>query len=392
MESHIVEWLNLLVRWIHFIVGVAWIGASFYFNWLENQLDRRTQQEQGIAGHLWAVHGGGFYYLKKFQVAPRELPEVLHWFKWEAYMTWVSGMCLLAVVYYFNARAYLIDSSVADLSPLTASAIGLAAIILSWFVYDFLCKSPLRDRPLLLSAIVFLYLLVLSIGLSMLFSGRGAYIHVGAAIGTIMVANVFFVIIPGQRELVDALVENRTPDPQPGKNGLLRSRHNNYLTLPVLFIMVSNHFPSTYGDPFNWFVLAALSVIGVSVRHYFNIRHTPDKKVWILPTALLAMVLMVAYTTPDFDFGDSASDVATADIRPIVNQRCGVCHSATPTQPGFSSAPGGLMFDDDQVLEINAQRVFTATVTSKIMPPGNLSGMTEEERQKIAQWYAAMQR
>jgi len=392
MESHIVEWLNLLVRWIHFIVGVAWIGASFYFNWLENQLDRRAPQEPGIAGHLWAVHGGGFYYLKKFQVAPDKLPEILHWFKWEAYMTWVSGMCLLAVVYYFNARAYLIDTSIADLSPLAASAIGVAAIIVSWFVYDFLCKSPLRDRPLLLSAVIFLYLLVLAIGLSMLFSGRGAYIHVGAAIGTIMVANVFFVIIPGQRELVDALVETRTPDPQPGKNGLLRSRHNNYLTLPVLFIMVSNHFPSTYGDSYNWFVLAALSVISVAVRHYFNLRHTPDKKVWILPTAMFAMVLMVAYTAPNFDFGDGQSKVTTADIRPIVNQRCSACHSATPTQPGFSSAPAGLMFDDDQVLEINAQRVFTATVTTKIMPPGNLSGITEEERQKIAQWYAAMQR
>jgi uncharacterized membrane protein len=329
--------------------------------------------------------------LKKFQVAPDKLPELLHWFKWEAYMTWVSGMCLLAVVYYFNARAYLIDSSIADLSPVTASAIGVAAIIISWFVYDLLCKSPLRDRPMLLSAIIFLYLLLLSIGLSLLFSGRGAYIHVGAAIGTIMVANVFFVIIPGQRELVNALVDNRTPDPQPSKNGLLRSRHNNYLTLPVLFIMVSNHFPSTYGDAYNWIVLAAVSVISVAVRHYFNIRHTPDKKVWILPTALFAMLLVVAYTAPNYKFDATESIVSTVDIRPIIEQRCSVCHSSTPTQPGFSSAPAGLSFDENSVLEINAQRVFTATITSKIMPPGNLSGMTDDERKKIADWFGALQ-
>ena len=266
MEGHVVEWLNLLIRWIHFIVGVAWIGASFYFNWLENQLDRRAPQEDGIAGHLWAVHGGGFYHLKKFQVAPETLPEQLHWFKWEAYMTWVSGMCLLAVVYYFNANVYLIEPGRADLTPVSASLIGIGAIVASWFIYDFLCKSSLRDQPLLLSVSLFVYLFMLAVVLSDLFSGRGAYIHVGAAIGTIMVGNVFFVIIPAQRELVNALVENRAPDPSPGKNGLLRSRHNNYLTLPVLFIMISNHFPSTYGDPFNWAVLAAVSIIGVAVR------------------------------------------------------------------------------------------------------------------------------
>ncbi len=392
MESHIIEWLNLLVRWVHFIVGVAWIGASFYFNWLENQLDRREPQAAGIAGNLWAVHGGGFYHLQKFQVAPDKLPERLHWFKWEAYMTWVSGMCLLTIVYYFNARAYLIEPALADLTPLTASAIGLAAIVASWFIYDLLCKSPLRHRPMLLAGVLFLYLLALAIGLSLVFSGRGAYIHVGAAIGTIMVANVFFVIIPAQRELVAALVENRAPDTQPGKNGLLRSRHNNYLTLPVLFIMISSHFPSTYGHAFNWFVLAVVSLVGVAVRHYFNIRHTPDKKVWILPVSLFVIVLIVAYTAPQSAFESlGSSRVSTADIRPIIQQRCSVCHSANPSQPGFSSAPAGLSFDADNTLEANAQRVFSATVSTHIMPPGNLTGMSEAERQQLAQWFAALQ-
>ena len=391
MESHIVEWLNLLIRWAHFIVGVAWIGASFYFNWLENQLDRREGQEEGIAGHLWAVHGGGFYYLKKFQVAPEKLPERLHWFKWEAYMTWVSGMCLLAVVYYFNARAYLIDTSVADLTPGEATSIGLVAIIASWFVYDFLCKSSLRDTPMLLAASLFVYLAALAIILSALFTGRGAYIHVGAAIGTIMVANVFFVIIPAQKELVNALVENRSPDPSAGKNGLLRSRHNNYLTLPVLFIMISNHFPMTYGAGFNWLALALISIFGVAIRHYFNVRHLNSNKLWIVTTAVLAAIVAFIYTAPRLPSSDGTAAVSTTDIRPIIDVRCATCHSGSPTQAGFSSAPLGLSFDDNAVIETNAQRIFSAAITTKVMPPGNISGMTQEERDQIAQWFASLQ-
>ncbi|MEM7207647.1 MAG: urate hydroxylase PuuD [Pseudomonadota bacterium] len=393
MEAHIVEWLNLLVRWIHFIVGVAWIGASFYFNWLENQLDRTRPQAEGIAGNLWAVHGGGFYHLKKFAVAPEKLPERLHWFKWEAYMTWVSGMCLLAVVYYFNANAFLIDKSVADLSTVEACAIGLFAIIASWYVYDFLCKSSLSEQPALLSASLFVYLFTLAIILSQLFSGRGAYIHVGAAIGTIMVGNVFFVIIPAQRELVNALLENRMPDPQPGKDGLLRSRHNNYLTLPVLFIMISNHFPSTYGDKYNWFVLTAVSLIGIAVRHYFNIRHTPDRKVWILPIAFFAMVLMLIYTAPrapqiDTTKLNEAAALATTDVHPIIEQRCAVCHSTNPTQPGFSSPPQGLILESVADIESHAHRIFAVTIASNIMPPGNVTGITSAERDKLELWYA----
>ena len=270
-EAHIAEWLNLLVRWIHFIVGVAWIGASFYFNWLENHLDRKSPQKEGIAGDLWAVHGGGFYHLEKFKNGPDKLPEVLHWFKWEAYMTWVSGLTLMCIVYYYNAQAMMLDPSKSSISPMMAVLIGIASLVVSWVVYDLLCKSSLKEKPLILGVVIFIYLALLAFLLTQFLSARAAYIHVGAAIGTIMAANVFFVIIPGQKELVKALSENRIPDPNYGASGLLRSRHNNYLTLPVLFMMISSHFPSTYGNSYSWLVLIAISLVGVLARHYYNI-------------------------------------------------------------------------------------------------------------------------
>ncbi len=386
MEAHIVEWLNLLVRWIHFIIGVAWIGASFYFNWLENHLNRKPPQDEGIAGNLWAVHGGGFYHLKKFTNGPDKLPEVLHWFKWEAYMTWVSGMTLLFIVYYYNAKAMMIDPSVYDLTPATAILIGIASGIGSWFVYDLLCKSPLRKKPLVLGIVIFIYLAALAYVLTQFLSARAAYIHVGAAIGTMMAANVFFVIIPAQKEMVKALTENRIPDASYGENGLLRSRHNNYLTLPVLFIMISNHFPSTYGNQYNWLVLIAVSLVGVLARHYFNIRHI-SKAVWMLPTALFGFIMIVMATMPAKQGELAASDeITTAEIMPIIEQRCMSCHSTKPTQAGFASAPAGLAYDVAGVLENNADKINTQ-VMQKIMPLGNLTKMTDEERDKVSRWY-----
>ena len=273
----------------------AWIGASFYFNWLENHLNRKAPQDEGIAGNLWAVHGGGFYHLKKFTNGPKKLPETLHWFKWEAYMTWLSGTTLLIIFYYFNAQAMMIDPSIHDIKPLSAVILGFASLIISWIVYDQLCKSSLKEKPLILGVILFVYLTGLAYFLSQILSARAAYIHVGAAIGTIMVANVFFVIIPAQKELVNALVAGSTPDPKFGASGLLRSRHNNYLTLPVLFIMISNHFPSTYGNQYSWLVLIAVSVVGVLARHYFNIRHlTADTLIGVSggPSGALEPVLL----------------------------------------------------------------------------------------------------
>ncbi len=395
MEAHIHEWLNLLIRWIHFIVGIAWIGASFYFNWLENNLDRRQPQEPGIAGDLWAIHGGGFYHLKKFSVGPDELPAHLHWFKWEAYATWLSGITLLIIVYYLNARAYLVDPAVFELSPGLAILVGLGSLFLSWIIYDLLCRSALRDRPRTLALLIFIWFVFLSWLLSELLSGRAAYIHIGAAIGTIMVANVFFVIIPAQKEMVMALSENRPLDPSFGKNGLLRSRHNNYLTLPVLFTMISAHFPSTYGHPLNWMVLILLAIVGVGIRHYFNIRHLGNKLHWILPAAFAGMVGIMWLTSPQFRLSDlSTTDGAqgvTSDqqIMTIVNQRCATCHATNPTQPGFASAPNGLLLETMEQVESHLEKIYQTTVVTKIMPLGNLTGMQEKERQLIASWYLA---
>ena len=389
MEAHIAEWLNLLVRWIHFIVGVAWIGASFYFNWLENRLNRTPPQEEGIAGNLWAVHGGGFYHLKKFTNGPDKLPDTLHWFKWEAYMTFVSGFTLLCIVYYYNAKAMMIDSAIYDLSPLAAISIGIASMLISWAVYDLLCKSPLKEKPLLLGLIIFAYLAGLAFLLTHLLSARAAYIHIGASIGTIMVANVFYVIIPAQKELVKALSEDRTPDASYGKNGLLRSRHNNYFTLPVLFIMISNHFPSTYGNPYNWLVLVALSAVGILARHYFNIRHI-NKAIWMLPTAFFGFILIMLATLPAKQTAlEGDNKVSTTEIMPIVKQRCMSCHSTHPTQAGFSSPPAGLAYDVPNVLVNNADKV-EAQVRQKLMPLGNLTQMTDAERVQINHWYRSL--
>ena len=391
MEHHIYEWLNLLLRWIHFIVGVAWIGASFYFNWLENNLDRKPPQDEELAGNLWAIHGGGFYHLRKFKTAPAELPAVLHWFKWEAYTTWLSGFFLLVVVYYLNARLFLLEPGLATLTAGKAIALGLATLIGSWFIYDGMCRSALKRVPLLLAACVFAYLVILAWLLSGVFSGRAAYIHVGAAIGTMMVGNVFFVIIPAQKEMVAALSEKRPLDRKFGENGLLRSRHNNYLTLPVLFIMLSSHFPGTYGHRWGWVVLAVISVAGVLVRHYFNLRpvvSNPSRAavVW-LSLAFLLMAGGAWMTAPPGRPSAGEATVGTAQIAPIIQSRCAGCHAAKPTQPGFNAPPLGVTLESPEAIELNAERIFTATVVTKTMPIGNLTGMTDDERALIAAWY-----
>ncbi len=402
IEGFVHEWANLLIRWIHFIVGVAWIGASFYFNWLENNLERKPPQNNGIAGNLWAIHGGGFYHLKKFKTGPQQLPEQLHWFKWEAYTTWLSGIALLMVVYYFNTRLFLIDPGVMDMTPTKAIAIAVISVIGSWFVYDGLCRSPLRKSPLLLAATLVLYLSLLAYFLSEVFSGRGAYIHVGAAIGTMMVGNVFFVIIPAQKEMVAALNEQRRIDPAVGKNGLLRSTHNNYLTLPVLFLMISNHFPSTYGHSWNWLILVFISLISVAVRHYFNIRKVIKSLWWILPAAFIAMLLVMWMTAPapqiSTSTSPSTSKLATTQekididsmIQTIIQKRCTVCHSESPTQPGFAAPPAGLVMDNPDQVIANADRIYQAAVLNKTMPIGNLTKITRQERDLIAQWYTSL--
>ena len=413
------EWLNLSVRWIHMITGVAWIGASFYFVWLENNLNR-VNPKDGLSGDLWAIHGGGIYHLEKYKLAPPSMPENLHWFKWEAYFTWMSGIALLCLVFYFNPALYLIAPG-STLSGPEAVAIGIGSLIAGWFVYDFLCDSALGKRPALLGFILFVLLVAAAFGLSKVFSGRGAYLHVGAIIGTIMVGNVFRIIMPAQRALVAAIQEGRTPDPALPAKGLLRSRHNNYFTLPVLFIMISNHFPSTYGSQYNWLILAGIAVAAVLVRHYFNTRHDSQKYAWTLPVGALAMISL-AYVTgpkpaepiakapaaieyqplPETALGgglkpaapaapaaEPAPAQATTDfgqVHHVIEQRCTVCHSAKPTSPLFSTAPAGVMFDTPAQIQQQAARIQAQAVASQIMPLGNITQMTQQERDLIGTW------
>lgn len=409
LTAHLHDWLNLLLRWAHFIVGVAWIGASFYFNWLENHLERQAKaraktREDGaasgddIAGDLWAVHGGGFYYLQKYEVAPPRLPATLHWFKYEAYFTWITGFALLCTLYYWNADVYMIDRRVAELGAPAAVGIGIASLVVSWFFYDGLCRSPLKENNALLGLIVFGWFVGLSWILSDFLSGRAAYIHVGAAIGTIMVANVFTVIIPSQKDLVAAVKAGREPDGAKGANALLRSRHNNYFTLPVLFIMISNHYPATYGHARNWLVLAIISLAGVGVRHFFNVRHLEKHNRLVLPLSLLLLAVAVAVTRPIVPKPAVTEPAAatpgtgapptTSDVMAIVQERCTGCHAENPTLGGFPAPPLGVVLETAQQLETQGPRVFQSTVITRTMPLGNMTKMTPEERDSIARWYA----
>lgn len=413
MDPHITEWLNLAIRWVHMIVGIAWIGASFYFVWLENNLNR-VNPKTGLSGDLWAIHGGGIYHLEKYKLAPPQMPENLHWFKWEAYFTWITGVLLLGVVYYLNANIYLIAPG-SGLSVGAAIGIGIASLVGGWIIYTLLCDSPLGKKPLLLGIVLFACLVGAAYGLSQVFSGRGAYIHVGAIIGTIMVGNVFFVIMPAQRNLVKAIEDGTEPDPALPAKGLLRSRHNNYLTLPVLFIMISNHFPSTYGSEYNWLILACLAVFSILVRHYFNTRHGGQKFAWAVPVAVLGMISLAFVTSnkmpslsePSAPVAqqeaatttDSASETASTNeastevaeasvftqVQKIMNDRCVECHSATPTSNMFATAPAGVVLDTPEEIQTNAPRI-QSQVQTRVMPLGNLTKMTDEERALVVDW------
>ena len=394
-----VEWLNLIVRWLHLITGIAWIGASFYFVWLDNSIKPPKPgselAKKGVSGELWAVHGGGFYNPQKYLVAPKELPEELHWFKWEAYATWLSGFALLFIVYYFNAAAMMIDKSVADLSSLQAIGIGLGTLIVGWTVYDLLCRSPLGKREGLLGIIMYLFIVAMAFVLSKFLSGRAVYIHVGAMIGTMMVGNVLMLIIPGQRKLVEAMTAGKSPDPIHGKKAKQRSVHNNYFTLPVLFIMISNHYAMTYNHAYNWLVLATIIAAGVLIRHFFNLRHK-GQTAWGYPAAGVTLLLAVAIAiapkpaaTPAFVEGAAPAASDFVKVQGIVNQRCVTCHSAQPTQPGFAAAPAGIMLQSPELIHQNAAKIYQQAVQLKAMPIGNLTKITEDERAVIGAWYEA---
>ncbi len=393
------EWLNLIVRWLHVITGIAWIGASFYFVWLDNSIRPPAPgsdlAKKGVSGELWAVHGGGFYHPQKYLVAPAELPKDLHWFKWEAYTTWLSGIALLTIAYYFNAQAMMVDKSVADISSWQAIGIGIGALVLGWVVYDTLCRSKLAKYELWFGVTIFALLVGAAWVLTQFLSGRAAYIHVGAMIGTIMVANVLMLIIPGQRKMVEAMSAGKLPNPLDGQKAKQRSVHNNYFTLPVLFIMISNHYAMTYRHEHAWLVLAFIMAAGVFIRHFFNLRHK-GRVVWgypVLGVALLvAVAVAIAPKAPVAPVaGASVPDPAAQflKVQAVIMQRCATCHAVRPTQPGFATAPAGIMLDSADAIHQHAAQIYKQAVQLKAMPIGNLTNMTEDERALLGAWFEA---
>jgi len=398
MSGFLLEFLSLLGRWVHLITGIAWIGASFYFVWLDNHLLPPTDESlksKGVGGELWAVHGGGFYNSQKYRVAPPTLPASLHWFYWEAYSTFLSGFFLLCLLYYAQAEVYLIDPRVAALSKPVAIAASLSFLVGGWLIYDALCRTALARRGAWLGLIIALLLGCAAYALCHLFSGRGAYIQFGAMLGSIMVANVFFVIIPAQREMVRAKQAGREPDPEAGARGKLRSVHNTYFTLPVLFTMISNHYALAFGAQYNWLVLIAMCAAGVLIRSYFVKRHKRHERggktsPWPAMIGLSIIAATAAALVPkpaSVGIGAGAASAAAqfAAAQQIVARRCVPCHAAHPSQPGFSAAPNGVLLDTPADL-LARVAVLAPQVESRAMPIGNLTGMTESERTQLLDW------
>jgi len=382
------DWLNLILRWAHLIVGIAWIGASFYFIWLDNHLHAPldpADSAKGIGGEVWAVHGGGFYTAKKFKLAPETLPPELHWFMWEAYTTLITGFLLLCLVYYHGAEVALIDPAVMLLEKWEAIAIGLAFLAGGWLFYDALCRSAFGEDDAVLGGLLALFCAVAAWALCHLFSGRGAYLHFGSMLGVIMVLNVYFVIIPGQRELVKAKQENRAPDPIHGLRGRQRSVHNTYFTLPVLFTMISNHYAGLYGHEWNWVLLLMISLAGALIRIWFVQRHKgePDPLVLAAGLVMLALTAIVSLPRPTVDIGPPAS---FAEVQAVFQARCQSCHATRPTQPGFAAPPKGIVLETQAELHSHAASINRQVWLTRVMPPGNLTNITEDERRLIARW------
>ncbi len=385
------EWLNLLFRWAHIIFGIGWIGASFFFVWLDLAMRKRDKMSKGVAGTVWMVHGGGFYHVEKYAVAPDKLPGDLHWFKWEAYLTWMTGIVLLILQYYINAKSYLIDPQVYPLEPWQAITISVASLIIGWIVYDLLCRSKLATNEALLAPILFVIILAWAALFSELFSGRGALIHTGALIGTMMAANVFMVIIPRQNKAAKSLLAGEAPDPAHGIIAKQRSLHNNYLTLPVLIMMVSSHYPALVSHPYKWMIVGLIVIAGASVRHFVN-GHDAGKPigqiVWVLIVGIVATFLAYAMTAyrPGAGGGVEISDERAFEI---VRTRCSVCHSANPTHEDFEEAPSGIRLDSLEDILRHGEVIRVQSVIGQTMPLGNETEMTDDERRNLGVWLAA---
>ena len=384
-EGHLMEWLNIIVRLMHITFGIAWIGASFYFVFLENALNRTKNVREELAGNLWAIHGGGFYYLEKYKVAPKEIPKELHWFKYEAYFTWLSGFSLLFVVYYFNAKGFLIDTNVLAISPVAAISLGIGSFVIAWLTYHLLCKTPVVKNGPLFAAIGFIIATAFAFFYTHVFNSRAAYIHFGAMLGTLMAANVFFIIIPAQKAMVKAAKEGKPLNPLLGKQAGLRSLHNNYLTLPVLFVMISNHFPSTFGYQYPWLILAIITLGTAGVKHYLNLKEKGKLNVWVLPASVL-ILLAAAFISAPQKQTTVCKPVAMGAVYAIVQTRCVSCHSRHPTDDVVTAPPNGIVYETPEDIAKLKDKIMQRVVLTKTMPQNNKTGMTEEERNTIRCW------
>ncbi len=399
MEGHLLEWLAFLVRWIHVIAGIAWIGASFYFIWLDQSLVPASQEKaaRGLKGELWAIHGGGIYEVGKYHLAPQRMPETLHWFKWEAYSTWLSGSALLVVIYYVRAQSYLIGAETWVQTPLVAITASVTYLLVILALYEASIRSVLQNRPVAFALLITVVMTLASWLAWQLFTPRAAMLHVGAALATIMAGNVLLGIIPAQKKLVSAIGAGVDPDPQPALLAKLRSTHNNYFTLPVLFCMLGNHAPFLYTGSMAWLLVVALALTAATARHFFNLRnlgrHQPG---WLVGPALafcvLVFVSMPATSSRDLAPGRD-NHRNRGDIARLVTIHCTPCHAQKPAFPGYATPPAGLLFEHPEQLSgtsvgIPADRIRSALATG-FMPLGNLTGMTPEERTTLLAWIQA---
>lgn len=395
------EWVSFAARWFHVITAIAWIGSSFYFIALDLGLHKHENLPKGAAGDEWQVHGGGFYHIQKYMIAPEKMPENLVWFKWEAYSTWLSGFVLLALVYYLGAELYLVDPNVLDITPTTGILISLASIGFGWIVYDLLCKSPIGNNNTRLMILLYFVLVAMAWGYTQLFTGRAAFLHLGAFTGTIMSANVFFIIIPNQKKVVADLLAGKSPDPALGMQAKQRSTHNNYLTLPVIFLMLSNHAPLAFATEFNWIIASLVFLMGVTIRHYFNTKHArKGDPIWTwLVTVILFIIIMWLSTVPKVLVGDDENAALTnyeqkfasaqhfEQVRDTVLGRCSMCHASEPVWDGIIAAPKGVLLETDAQIAKHAKAIYLQSGRSHAMPPANITYMEESERKAVVQWY-----
>ena len=401
IEIILLEWLEFAVRWVHIITAIAWIGSSFYFIALDLGLKKNSSLPYGVTGEEWQVHGGGFYNIQKYSIAPPNLPQDLIWFKWESYSTWLSGFFLLAIVYYGGADLYLIDTEIADINNFQAILISLGSILFGWIIYNTVCKSPLGNNSNLLLLLLFFFLLFLSLFYTSIFSGRAAFLHLGAITATLMTANVFFIIIPNQKIVVSDLKAGRKPDPKFGIIAKQRSTHNNYLTLPVIFFMLSSHYPLAFASELNWAIAPLVFLLGVSIRHYFNTYHATKKKLywtWIITFIIFAVIIgLSSYKKNSLSLSENVIDLERIynleitdlnnEVHDIISARCTMCHAKEPLWDGFLHPPKGFVVENKEDIKRYARQVYVQSAISKAMPPNNISYMEDIERFTIQYWY-----